>query len=310
MARAEEYFIVPISLSGNLKKSQSRKGERLVFFYCSKKQAGRTTSLEVLRSFIAQLTKSIDGSFTPSMIEGLYESRKKCPIEIQECSDLLVRLLKEHEKTTFVVDALDECEDADKLLLNLKNSARNSVKFLFSSRNQVQVDKTFPSCRKLELDSQKDWTVEDMKTYVTSQVKERELWGLGYRLLDGKHPQFEDMLIEVLIDQAQGMYVALEFIILSISYIINFCCYPFLVLHISDNSFCVLFSLYIKRFYIIHFSYYPLLILLQVHLGKTSTRIVLWATISYKTSGRREKKTRHAKEGRWDFKRYHARSGI
>lgn len=143
------------------------------------------------------------------MIESMYESRKARPIEIQECSDLLMRLLKERGKTTFVVDALDECENADELLLHLKNSHRKSVKFLFSSRNQVKVHNAFPNCGKLELDSHKDLTVEDMKTYVTSQVKERESLRLGRRLLDGRYPELEDTLIEVLIDQAQGMYVAL-----------------------------------------------------------------------------------------------------
>ena len=134
----------------------------------------------------------------------MYASRKARPIELQECSDLLVRLVKEHEKITFIVDALDECEDADELLLHLKDVCRKSVKF-FSSRNQVQIDKAFPNCGKLELDSHKHLTVKDMKDYVNSQVKERDTLKLGRRLLDGKHPDLEDTLIKMLVDQAQGM---------------------------------------------------------------------------------------------------------
>ena len=176
-----------------------------MFFYCSRKQAGRTTSLEVLRSCIAQLAKSTDGSPISSVIEGLYQSREERSIEIHECSDLLVRLLKEQENTTFVIDALDECEDADELLLHLKDVHRNPVKFFFSSRNQVQVRKAFPNCAKLELDRQKDLILQDIKTYVISQVKERETLKLGHRLLDGEYPELEDTLIDVLSDHAQGM---------------------------------------------------------------------------------------------------------
>lgn len=176
-----------------------------MFFYCSRKQAGRTTSLEVLRSLIAQLAKPTDGFPTSSVIEGIYQSRKGCPIEIQECSDLLVRLLEEHEKTTFIVDALDECENADELLLHLRDLTRQPVKFFFSSRNQVKVRKAFPNCANLELDSQKDLIMQDIQIYVTSQVKERETLKLGRRLLDGEYPELEDTLIDVLVDHAQGM---------------------------------------------------------------------------------------------------------
>ena len=175
-----------------------------MFFYCSRKQGGRTTSLEVLRSFIAQLAKCTDGFSTSSVIEGIYQSRKGRSIEIQECSDLLVMLSKEYEKITFIVNALDECENADELL-HLKDVNRKSVKFFFSSRNQVKVCRIFPKCAKLELDSQKELVLKDMKIYVASQVKERETLKLGHRLLDGEYPELEDALIDVLVDHAQGM---------------------------------------------------------------------------------------------------------
>lgn len=68
------------------------------------------TLFEVLRSFIAQLIKSIDGSFISSVIDDEYKSRELRSVEIQECSDLFVRLVKEHENTTFIVDALDESQ--------------------------------------------------------------------------------------------------------------------------------------------------------------------------------------------------------
>ena len=176
-----------------------------MFFYCSGKKSGRVTSFEVLRSFIAQLAKSIDGSPTSPVIDDEYESREIRPVEIQECSDLLVRLVKEYENTTFIVDALDECENADELLLHLADLHRNSAKFFFSSRDQVQVDNTFPDRDILELDNHKDLTVKDMKRYVTTQVKKRETLRLGRRLLEVKHPELEDMLVEALVDQAQGM---------------------------------------------------------------------------------------------------------
>lgn len=75
------------------------------------------------------------------------------PIEIQECPELLTRLVNEYRKTTIIIDALDECENADVLLLRLRELNNNTseaqvpVKFFFYSRKQVEVDQFFENAR-------------------------------------------------------------------------------------------------------------------------------------------------------------------
>lgn len=170
------------------------------------------TSLDVLRSLIAQLTPSNNDSSISQTIEYEYKRRERRPIEIQECSDLLARLVDEHENTTFIIDALDECDDADALLLHLRKLCGKTVKFFLSSRHQVMVDDAFPSCNKLELENCKDLTLEDMDIYVRTQIAQRENLCLGSRLLRGKDPELENRLIRVLIHHAQGMYVILVII--------------------------------------------------------------------------------------------------
>lgn len=185
--------------------SQSQEKERLAFFYCSEKRGERTTSLEVLRSFIAQLIKSADDSTIIPVIEDEYKQRQKRPIEIQECLSFLTKLISGYENVTFIIDALDECEDADELLLHLRNLYGNTVKFFFASRHQVQVGAHFTNSTKRELDLSKNLTAREMENYVISQVKKREILGLGSRLLNGSHPELEELLIKVLINHAQGM---------------------------------------------------------------------------------------------------------
>lgn len=158
----------------------------------------------MLRSCIAQLHRATS---TSRKIEEEYEKRENHPIEIQECSQLLASLVTEQKKTTFFIDALDECENADELLLHLKELPEKSVKLFFSSRNQVEVRRWFPKCDKMELDSSKDLRAKEMETYVKTQVKDREKLKLGSCLLKGTDPELEDRLIEVLLDHAQGMYV-------------------------------------------------------------------------------------------------------
>lgn len=193
------------------KITQSKEKERLVFFYCSRNHRQETSSLEVLRSFIAQVAKSDDSWSISPLVKTEYEKRKKVPLKLDECSSLLARLVSEHQHTTFIIDALDECDDAATLLIHLKyfwkliSEAKISVRLFFSSRNQVEVRDQFPDCKKLELDNCKYLRSEDMKLYIETQVREREILRLGPRLLKGRCTGLEDRLIDVLIEHSQGM---------------------------------------------------------------------------------------------------------
>jgi hypothetical protein len=124
-------------------------------------------------------------------------------------SELLVSLITLYQQTTVVVDALDECENHDRLLRSLMETASKSapkaIKFLFSSRTNVTPPKGFPTWEQLELDSQKSLIVEDMNRYIQTEVKDRETLAFGTRLLGGNHEALEDRLIEILTRRAQGM---------------------------------------------------------------------------------------------------------
>lgn len=144
-----------------------------------------------------------------------YKSDTRLSFNIEECADLLINLINEYHQTTFIVDALDECDDPHLLLLRLKflwkhvSKTKKSIKFFLSGRNQIEVFFHFPNCEKLELENLKHLTIEDMKNYIQSQVKERDQEELcsGLRLLKGKYPELEDRLIDVLVKRSQGMLV-------------------------------------------------------------------------------------------------------
>lgn len=128
----------------------------------------------MLRSLISQLAESNNGMSISPVMKHEYYKRKTLPIKIEECSDLLAALIKESQQTTFVVDALDECEDTDALLLHLKYlydivpRTKHSIRIFFSSRNHIDVLEPFPDCRKLELESCKTLTSWDMAVYIES----------------------------------------------------------------------------------------------------------------------------------------------
>ena len=187
--------------------------ERLVFFYCSGKQGAINRPHDVLRSFVSQIALSIDGLSISQLIVTEYEKRRQKSLNADECIDLISKLITQYGQITFIVDALDECEDPDALLIHLGALYRASlgnesrVQIFFSSRYQVELPEDFPPCQKCALEQQRDLTLGDMESYVRTQIKEREVLQLGFRLLKGKHPEVEDRLISILTTQAQGMSV-------------------------------------------------------------------------------------------------------
>lgn len=140
-----------------------------------------------------------------------YEKRRNTALRIQECSAHLVGLINQNQRTTFIVDALDECEDADVLLLHLDHIYKISsetgtpINIFFSSRYDVDVHQKFPDCNKLELEKCQSLTANDMMTYVKTQVRDRETLLLGSRLLKGERPDLERRIVDFLAKNSQGM---------------------------------------------------------------------------------------------------------
>lgn len=177
-------------------RTYSVKGRRAPrFFYCSGKKGPKTKTLEVLHTLIAQLAEFITGVFVSALVKKRYGNGNRNPIEIHECSKLLADLASEYQNTTIIVDALDECQDHDTLLLNLEevlkmiHAAGKAVKLFLSSRNQVDVSECFPSCETLRLEHVAALNKEDMIRFVQAQVKEGKSLRLGSRILEGKHPE-------------------------------------------------------------------------------------------------------------------------
>ena len=187
-----------------LSRAATRRGENLAFFYCSNENSKRNQPIWILRSILAQLATNLE---TPSLLMDLYESSRKKPdgndgkLTAVNCVDMLHRVTSQAKETVIVIDALDECEDPDELLLRLKevedgNSYR--TRLFLSSRMQVKVSKIYESCI---IVSTPGGNEADLAFYIRNEVESRKT----RRLLNGKRPDLEARLIETLTRQAQGM---------------------------------------------------------------------------------------------------------
>ena len=180
----------------------------VAYFYCVRQgqdQSG-TDPAVVLRSLVRQLASSFDGSSLLSPVRTVYNRlRYERPgsgcLSLGECSELLTELISCYSNTTIVLDALDECEKPYELLRALKrvaNSSTGQMKLFVSSRLNVNVASVVILHHKIDIQSQ--GTSKDMDIFLHTEVKQRDL-----RLLNGRYPDLEDRLIEVLRVRAQGM---------------------------------------------------------------------------------------------------------
>ena len=117
------------------------------------------------------------------------------------CVIMLREVISQANEVVIVIDALDECEDPEKLLHCLKEVEEGSssrTRLFLSSRMHVRVSKIYESCITVSTPGGND---ADLAYYIRNEVKNRKT----RRLLDGKKPDLEDRLIGTLTRQAQGM---------------------------------------------------------------------------------------------------------
>lgn len=197
--------LTSIVIQKHLEELKPSAQERLAYFYCSEKEQAPTTSLEVLRSVLAQLSWSSDGLTVAEEVKNLYRSSNRLsgagrPDHLQ-CVDLILLFASTCPKVTIIIDALDECADSWTLLTNLAKIDRksgNNITFFFSSRMHVEVSKYFPRCSTVGPEGNST----DIERYIRNEMAIPD-----QRLLDGKHPDLEERLVQILIKRAENMYV-------------------------------------------------------------------------------------------------------
>ena len=137
----------------------------------------------------------------------LYKTSEKSPngndgkLTADKCVTMLRRVISQAKGTVIVIDALDECEDADELLLCLKEvEAGNPSKtrLFLSSRMHVGVSNVYENCISVSTPGGNE---ADLMFYIRNEVENRKT----RRLLDGTRPDLETSLVETLTRQAQGM---------------------------------------------------------------------------------------------------------
>ena len=123
-----------------------------------------------------------------------------------ECVEIHHGLCDAWPRTTIIIDALDECLVPSEVLYGLgeiRAKATSKVHLLLSSRMDIDVPFYFSDCEKIQMDEEK--SSGDIENYVRQEVNSGG--SQKRRLLDGKRPDLEARLIQILIARAQGMFI-------------------------------------------------------------------------------------------------------
>ena len=177
--------------------------QRMIYFYC----ISPTTSDDVIRSLVSQLAWTLDGNAIETSILAMFNDAKPPNATIpitEDWSAALLKLCQRVSKVIIVIDALDECFDFSKLLATLRKlqiKQLDGVKFVFSSRLNVDVEKVFTGSEGVTLATED--TSKDMSIYIENEVRSKEedieCWD------EATKRQFMNRIVLVLANFAGGM---------------------------------------------------------------------------------------------------------
>ncbi|KIM98437.1 hypothetical protein OIDMADRAFT_20084 [Oidiodendron maius Zn] len=189
-------------------------GQSLAYFYCQRgtNEPKRSIPSEILCSIVKQLAFNETTQTLIKPVGNSYDERAKKgfargSFDIEESTDLILKMSELIPSMIIVIDALDEVDpDRRHELLqafeNICSTASNPVKLFVSSRNDTDIRTMLEGSLNLFIDATD--SCGDIETFVVKEVKtviKRK------RLIGGKvSPELENLVVQTLIGRAEGMF--------------------------------------------------------------------------------------------------------
>ncbi|KAJ5175432.1 uncharacterized protein N7482_001309 [Penicillium canariense] len=152
------------------------KDEGFAFFYCDKNEPSRAQAQSILQSYVRQLSTTASNPESPQikLQETYSENREKgSTFTLDQCKKQILASLGIYQKTTLVVDAMDECspESRDELIEALKEfvaQSKKPVKIFISSRPDPDIQRQLEDAPGLSVDASDNQ--EDIRSYLQGQI--------------------------------------------------------------------------------------------------------------------------------------------
>ncbi|GLA28227.1 hypothetical protein AnigIFM63326_005798 [Aspergillus niger] len=182
------------------------KDEGLAFFYLNRNEQARSDPLSALQSIVRQLSTTMKRpEAVQEKLKALYDKCREggSSLTLEQCKEQILSSISIYQRTTIVIDAMDECDSEssdqliDALTLFISKSPTKNVKIFMSSRPDPEIKNLLEKTPNIDIDASDN--KEDIRKYL-SEV-------LGKRARRDK--DFNDMkeeVTEILLERCQGMF--------------------------------------------------------------------------------------------------------
>ncbi|KAI0972635.1 hypothetical protein F4678DRAFT_46057 [Xylaria arbuscula] len=188
---------------GRLKNLPNQEG--FAFFYCDRNDEERRDPLHVLKSYVRQLSTTVEKpSYMRPQLLALCKSRMQEASELSfdDCAKQLLESINLYQKTTLVLDALDECKPDSrrkiiKTIEGLLSKSERPVKVFISSRPDRDIRSSFLDRPNIEI--QATHNEEDIRKFVNEEIINHGGW-------EDMSADLQEEIIMVLLNNSQGMF--------------------------------------------------------------------------------------------------------
>ena len=184
----------------HIQQSVSRAKVGIAYIYCDYKAKEKQTVESLLASLLHQLL--LHRPIYLDRIVNLYKSHSSNQNRpsISDYSKLLQSSVQSYQKVYFVIDALDECSEANgtrKGLLAELQKLNPAVNILITSRHIPSIERLLQDAAQIEIQASE----EDIKNYVENRISSSERIAAYVK----KSPDLQRRILQNVSEKARGM---------------------------------------------------------------------------------------------------------
>lgn len=185
-----------------LQRNHGSSGNAVIYSLCEFSNRGEQTTVNLIANLLQQVTEQIQDKSLQADLILLYKVHSKFgthPTK-QQMKDLLQKYVAKASTVYIVVDALDECSEAEEDALDFVSvitSIGPTVKVLCTSRTSTTFGEYFSSGASIEISAQG----EDIKKYLESNVQQQRMLSRHMRA----DPSLKEEIFKTIINECQGM---------------------------------------------------------------------------------------------------------